>query len=126
MIFGDNIMTATAQAAKAIEYARQQQAATPTPPAAPSAMSPAQAAEHERLKAIWVTTTNPAQKDAAYKALVAFDTQLPPPPPPPAPDIAQRSAMDFFTANRGALLVVSGLALAGGVGFWLYKRGTRR
>ena len=125
MIFGDNILTATAQAAKALEYARQQQAATPAPPSTPSTMSPAQAVEHNRLKAIWVTTTDPAKKDAAYKALVAFDAQLPPPPPPPAPDIAQRSATDFFTTNRGALLIVSGLALAGGLGFWLYKRGRR-
>lgn len=94
--------------------------------ATPTHLTPAQSAEHDRLKSIWIATVDPAKKDAAYKALVAFDATLPPPPPPPAPNIAKRNSLDFLTQNRTTLLVVGGLALAGGFGFWFYKRRARR
>lgn len=61
-----------------------------------------------------------AEKQAAYDALQKL---APTPPPPPG-----RITADFFAENKTALLVGGGLALAGGVGYWLWKRrrGRRR
>jgi LPXTG-motif cell wall-anchored protein len=94
--------------------------------AAASNLTPAQEAMHNSLKAVWVAATDPVQKDAAYKALVAYDASLPPPPPPPAPAPVRASAAgDFLTENKTTLLVGGGALLAAGIGYWAWKRRKR-
>jgi hypothetical protein len=88
----------------------------PTPPPPPTRRTPEQQAEHNRLAAIWAATADPAQKEAARAALVAYDASLPPPPPPPAvASTPITSASDFLSTHWKGIL--ASVLIVGGAGY---------
>lgn len=99
-----------------------------------------QEAERARLRAVWSAETDPTKKAAAWKAIVAYDTSLPPPPVPaqPAPKgasppvtlpppVTSFSPASFFDEHKTAILAGSGVAIAVGLGYWyLHSRKRQR
>jgi len=89
-------------------------------------MTPAQQTEHDRLKAVWAATTDPAKKAAAWAALATYDASLPAPPPPPLPTRGGSAATDFLAEHKTTLLVSGGLLAVAGLGYWLWAKQAKR
>lgn len=89
-------------------------------PAVDAAAAKVEAARKAAAATLYDPNASAAQKQAALETAQRL---APTPPPPPG---RLNPTTDFLVEHKTTLLITGGVALAGGIGFWIWKRRSSR